>query len=87
MSYMIPRAGEDIPLIPIPEEARCQEAAPLSRGKYIACRRKATTIVYNSDGRGYYMCDPCADHNCRNRGGKLVTISPDSILKGEVKNG
>lgn len=82
--YRIPHAGE-IPLIPIPDGAECQEASIHSREKYIPCRAPATTIVFHEkDGRGYYMCDPCADHNCRNRGGKLVTISKKSVLGGEA---
>jgi hypothetical protein len=57
--------------------------AMYSREKYIPCQEEATTIVFHErDGRGYFMCDGCADHNCRNRGGKLVTISPESALHG-----
>jgi len=71
-----------IPPIPIQDDARCQEASILSRGTYIACSAPATTIVYHEkDGRGYFMCDPCADHNIRNRGGKLVTKSNKSRLE------
>jgi len=71
-----------IPLIPIPDDAKCQEASILSRESYIPCGAKATTIVYHEkDRRGYFMCDPCADHNIRNRGGNLVTLSPASKLK------
>ena len=58
---------------PIPEGARCQEASMLSRGSYIPCFAPAVAIVYHDrDRRGYYMCAPCADHNVRNRGGKLI---------------
>ena len=84
MKYRIPTEG-DISLIPIPPGAKCQEASIHSVNRYIACGDPATTIVYHErDNRGYYMCDPCADHNCSNRGGKLVTISPDSLLKSRA---
>jgi hypothetical protein len=67
--------------IPIPADATCQEASPLSRETYIPCGATATAIVYHEkDHRGYYMCDPCADHNLRHRGGKLVALSPISVL-------
>ncbi len=63
-----------IPLIPIPEEARCQEASIFSQSSYIACNQPAAAIVYHErDARGYYMCLGCASHNIRNRGGKIVT--------------
>ena len=69
-SVRIPPVREDNT---IPDDARCQEASILSRATYIPCNAPATTIVYHDrDGRGYYMCEPCADHNIRNRGGKLV---------------
>ncbi len=57
----------------IPDGATCQEASPLSFHNYIACGAPAVAIVFHDrDGRGYYMCAPCADHNIRNRGGRLV---------------
>jgi hypothetical protein len=57
----------------IPREAQCQEASAHSWGLYVPCRKQATTIVHHpKDRRSYYMCDACADHNLRNRGGKLV---------------
>jgi hypothetical protein len=72
---------KDTPLIPIPPNSLCQEASMYSTNKYIPCGVPATTIVFHDrDNRGYFMCDGCADHNCRNRGGKLVTISPKSIF-------
>lgn len=62
---------------PIPEKATCQEASILSRAHYIPCGAPASAIVYHDgDGRGYYMCAPCADHNVRNRGGKLIVSIP-----------
>lgn len=62
-----------IPMIDIPDTALCQEAAILSKAYYIPCNKPATAIVYHArDGRGYYMCAMCADHNVRNRYGELV---------------
>ena len=58
---------------PLPSDVRCQEASILSRETYIPCNAPAVAIVHHDrDGRSYYMCHPCADHNIRNRGGKLV---------------
>ena len=52
---------------------RCEEASPLSREKYIPCNAPAVAIIYHDrDRREYRMCAPCADHNVRNRGGKMV---------------
>jgi hypothetical protein len=56
----------------IPDDAKCQEASPFSKGMYLACSQKATTIVDNGDSRPYYMCAGCADHNIRHRGAKLL---------------
>jgi hypothetical protein len=47
----------------------CQEASPLSRGEYVACGRPAVCIVDNGDTHPYWMCNYCADHNVKNRGG------------------
>jgi hypothetical protein len=58
----------------IPPGALCQEASFLSRATYIPCSQPATHVIYHTkDRRAYYMCDPCADHNVRNRGGEDVT--------------
>lgn len=66
-----------IPPIQVPDDATCQEASPFFGNMYMPCGSKATAIVYHSkDGRGYYMCMGCADHNVRNRGGKYVTPDP-----------
>jgi len=46
----------------------CQEASPLSAATFIACGAPATCIVDNGDAHPYWMCEPCADHNVRNRG-------------------
>lgn len=70
MSERIPPIREDNT---IPEDATCQEASVFSRSSYIPCGAQAVAIVYhNKDRRGYYMCGSCADHNVRNRGGRLV---------------
>ena len=59
----------------IPRGARCQEASPFySTHRYIPCGAPAVEVVYHAkDRRAYFMCAPCADHNVRHRGGKLVT--------------
>lgn len=45
----------------------------LSKESYIPCGAPAMSIVFHTkDRRGYYMCQPCMDHNVLNRGGKLV---------------
>jgi hypothetical protein len=66
-----------IPPVPedniIPDDATCQEASMLSFHSYIPCGAKAVAIVYQrKDGRKYYMCAACTDHNVRNRGGQLI---------------
>lgn len=61
---------------PIPADARCQEASIFSRESYVPCSKPAVAIVrHEKDQRAYYMCAPCADHNVRNRGGKLIRES------------
>lgn len=58
----------------IPDNAKCQEASTLSGAFYIPCGAPAVAIVHHEkDGRSYYMCAPCADHNVRNRGGRLIS--------------
>jgi hypothetical protein len=67
----------------VPEGARCQEASFLSRGTYIPCNAPATKVIFHDkDRRGYYMCNPCADHNVRNRGGRDVTAKPPAAARG-----
>ena len=70
-----------IPPITVPDGATCQEVSILSGQFYIACGQPAVAIVYHEkDRRGYYMCEMCACHNVRNRGGKLVTaVGEDRI--------
>jgi hypothetical protein len=50
-------------------EKKCQEASSLSREEYIQCGKPAVCIVDNGDSQPYWMCEECADHNVRNRGG------------------
>lgn len=58
---------------PIPSEAKCQEASIYSRDTYIPCGEVAVAIVrHENDRRSYYMCAACADHNVKNRGGRLI---------------
>lgn len=55
----------------------CEEAAILPPGLdlgYVPCNKPATKIV-GWKGRSdppIRMCDACADHNIRNRGGQLI---------------
>lgn len=77
-----------IPLIPIPEDSKCQEASVLSRFDYIPCGHPAVAIVYHRrDRRAYLMCHPCADHNVRNRCGMVASAATpelyEELLKGE----
>jgi hypothetical protein len=60
----------------IPEDAKCQEASYLSRESYIPCGAPAVAIIVHGGERPYYMCGPCANHNVRNRRGKVVRIKP-----------
>jgi hypothetical protein len=54
---------------------RCQEASQFSRAFYIPCGKPATKLVLSERGRRLYpMCEPCADHNVRNRGAKLAAV-------------
>ncbi len=52
----------------------------LSHSSYIPCSAPAVAIVHHiRDRRSYYMCLPCADHNCR-RGGKLIAATDAELL-------
>lgn len=61
------------------KEGCCEEASLMSKRFYIPCNAPAAFIVKH-DGRDegpYRMCAACADHNVRNRGGRVVeTLSP-----------
>lgn len=52
----------------------CQEASHLSRETYVPCGRPGWGVVFHQhDGRNVYvMCDACAHHNVKNRGGALL---------------
>jgi hypothetical protein len=53
----------------------CQEAAPISSERYVACGNVTKKLVLSERGtRLYFMCDGCADHNVRNRGAILVAV-------------
>lgn len=50
----------------------CQEAKMGMGDGYIPCNRPATRLIKHRDEGPYRMCDMCADHNVRNRGGTDV---------------
>lgn len=53
---------------------RCEEASVLSRDCYIPCNAPAVSVV-GWKGRSetpIRMCESCAWHNVRNRGGYIV---------------
>ena len=53
--------------------ARCEEASTFSREKYIPCGAPASAAVWHKkDRRMCVMCEACADHNVKNRGGVLL---------------
>ncbi len=56
-----------------PRQPRCEEASMFSVTGYIPCNAPATTIVFHGRReRPYWMCDSCADHNVKNRGGRVL---------------
>ena len=66
----------------IPTDAKCQEASQFSVKMYIACSATpVVALVDNRDMKLYYMCLPCADHNCRNRGAKLLLTTNAELQK------
>lgn len=68
MARLVENTGR--PLTANPEG--CEEASPLSHAVYIPCNGKATRkVAFPSEGP-YRMCEMCADHNVRNRGGHYV---------------
>ncbi len=82
MSWKIPDCDE---LAPIPPKQICQETSIFTTDRlYIPCGAPAVSIVrHDKDNRSYYLCLMCADHNIRNRGGKLIRgIDPRT---GETK--
>ena len=51
----------------------CQEASILSRETFIPCGAPGAAVVWlERDKRAYVMCAPCAWHNVKNRGGRLL---------------
>ena len=63
-------AGRDS--YPEPDFNGCQEASSLSVATYVACGQPATKVVDNGDRCVYLMCAACADHNVRNRRGRVL---------------
>jgi hypothetical protein len=53
---------------------KCEEASINSRETFIPCGAPAKAVVWHErDGKHtYLMCAPCAHHNVKNRGGKLI---------------
>lgn len=50
---------------------KCEEASILSTSFYIPCNLPAVRLVHHaSDRTTYRMCEACAAHNLRNRGGE-----------------
>ena len=52
----------------------CEEASIHSRETFIPCGAPAAAVVWHKrDGKHtYLMCAPCAWHNVKNRGGRLL---------------
>ncbi len=67
----------------------CQEASPRSGEIFIACGRPGAKVVFHQrDGRNVYvMCDACAYHNLKNRGGvELVEKDAPPSFCGVLSN-
>lgn len=63
----------------------CQEASIHSRETYIPCGAKATKKVVQRDKTEIYMCDPCADHNVRNRGAVEMSNLPSMPTAADLE--
>jgi len=65
-------------------EGPCEEASPLSVHMKIDCGSPSVAIIWhNKDQRAYRMCEPCADHNVRNRRGvRLVPFEEAKVTSG-----
>lgn len=51
----------------------CEDSSNFVNGMHWTCGRPAMKSVYHErDNKSYAMCDMCADHNIRNRGGLEV---------------
>ena len=72
-------ATKEAVLQKVPKGSLCQEASSLSRETYIPCMAHATKVIFHPrDGKSYFMCEPCADHNLKNRGAQLAAAeNPD----------
>ena len=59
----------------------CQEAAPTSLSIYVPCNAPAHYLVaYHGRTEGpYRMCEPCKEHNVRNRNGYVVSLYPPLV--------
>lgn len=66
------RLTKEPPRAAPPPGSRCAEASALSKESYIPCLAPAIAIVRHANGETYCMCDPCAFHNVKNRGGRYV---------------
>lgn len=62
-------------LVPSPsQKTTCEEAIMFPSDTYIPCGQPANKLVFHRrDAATYHMCEGCADHNIRNRGGLEVT--------------
>lgn len=67
------------PLVPVSDPQlleclTCEEASTASLHTYIPCGAPAAAVVWHRrDGKHtYLMCAPCAWHNVKNRGGRLL---------------
>ena len=68
----------------MPLEAKkgcCEEASfqPPIPGVYFPCNEPAVCRVYHENGNvTYRMCEACADHNVKNRGGKRLPLEQEN---------
>lgn len=64
----------------------CEEASPMSANFYIPCGQPAVAVVDHGRGEGeYLMCEACADHNVRNRGGTSRPIKDGDKNREDLK--
>jgi len=66
----------------------CEEASLLSRSFYLPCNAPAVSIVgwKGRDEKPIRMCAACADHNIKNRSGKLIGPYMGEYGEAVVKN-
>lgn len=64
----------------------CEEASLHSREVYMPCNAPAKLIVgwRGRTDTPIRMCEACADHNCKNRGGYVVSSYPPPAPKAPV---